>query len=294
MKNIGYVGLGVMGHGMVSNLIKKCDAGTIIWGYDVVENAMQAFRDVGGKTASCPAELYKNCSIIFMCLPTNDLVYNTAKEILPAAGKGTTIIDMSSTSPYISKELYQRAKEKDVNFLDCPVSGGKVGADAGALAIMCGGDKDIFDIIRPYLEMMGKTVTYMGGSGCGSTAKLANNIMVGIHLIAMGEAFAFAKKAGLDPATLFEAIRHGAAQSTVMDIKMPKILERDFSAAARIAVHLKDIDNALDMAQKLEVDLPITQLVKEQMDYMKDNGMINEDQCALVKYYENSMDVEVK
>ncbi|MPN23724.1 2-hydroxy-3-oxopropionate reductase [bioreactor metagenome] len=159
---------------------------------------------------------------------------------------------------------------------------------------MCGGDKDIFDIIRPYLEMMGKTVTYMGGSGCGSTAKLANNIMVGIHLIAMGEAFAFAKKAGLDPATLFEAIGHGAAQSTVMDIKMPKILERDFSAAARIAVHLKDIDNALDMAQKLEVDLPITQLVKEQMDYMKDNGMINEDQCALVKYYENSMDVEVK
>ena len=159
---------------------------------------------------------------------------------------------------------------------------------------MCGGDPETFEAVRPYLEMMGKTVTYMGPSGCGSAAKVANNMMVGIHLVAMGEAFAFAKKAGLDPKTLFDAIKGGFAQSAVMDLKVPKILERDFSATARIAVHLKDENNALEMAEHLGVDLPMTKIVKEQMEYMKANGMVDEDQCALVKYYEHTMGVEVK
>lgn len=159
---------------------------------------------------------------------------------------------------------------------------------------MTGGEKEIYDKVKPYLEMMGKTVTYMGPSGCGSTAKLANNMMVGIHLVAMSEAFAFAKKAGLDPQTLFGAIKDGFAQSAVMDLKVPKILSRNFSASARIAVHLKDINNAMEMADHLSVDLPMTKIVKEQMDYMKDHGMIDEDQCALIKYYEDAMGVEVK
>lgn len=119
-------------------------------------------------------------------------------------------------------------------------------------------------------------------------------MMVGIHLVAMGEAFTFAKKAGLDLKTLFDAIKGGFAQSAVMELKVPKILERDFSATARIAVHLKDENNALEMAEHLGVDLPMTKIVKEQMEYMKANGMVDEDQCALVKYYEHTMGVEVK
>ena len=129
-------------------------------------------------------------------------------------------------------------------------------ANGGTLVIMCGGEKEVFDEVRPYLLMMGKTATYMGPSGCGSTAKVANNMMVGIHLCAMGEAFAFAKKAGLDPQTLFDAIKGGFAQSAVMDGKVPKLLSRDFSASARIAVHLKDINNAMDVAAHLGVELP--------------------------------------
>ena len=148
--------------------------------------------------------------------------------------------------------------------------------------------------VRPYLLMMGKTATYMGPSGCGSTAQVANNLMVGIHLCAMGEAFAFAKKAGLDPQTLFDAIKGGFAQSAVMDGKVPKLLSRDFSASARIAVHLKDINNAMDVAAHLGVELPMTEIVKEQMDWMDARGMIDEDQCALAKYYEDAMGVEIK
>ena len=190
--------------------------------------------------------------------------------------------------------LHAAAVEKGFYLLDSPVSGGETGANGGTLVIMCGGEKEVFDEVRPYLLMMGKTATYMGPSGCGSTAKVANNMMVGIHLCAMGEAFAFAKKAGLDPQTLFDAIKGGFAQSAVMDGKVPQLLSRDFSASARIAVHLKDINNAMDVAAHLGVELPMTEIVKEQMDWMDARGMIDEDQCALAKYYEDAMGVEIK
>ncbi len=292
MKTIGYLGLGVMGYGMTSNLIQK--SGGPVYGYDPVLEARARFAANGGVALESAEELYRTCDIICECLPTNEIVRATVTDIMNTARPGTIIVDMGSTSPYIIQELHAQAKEKDIHLLDSPVSGGKTGADAGTLVIMCGGDLETFEAVRPYLEKMGKTVTYMGPSGCGSAAKVANNMMVGIHLVAMGEAFAFAKKAGLDPKTLFDAIKGGFAQSAVMDLKVPKILERDFSATARIAVHLKDENNALEMAEHLGVDLPMTKIVKEQMEYMKANGMVDEDQCALVKYYEHTMGVEVK
>lgn len=292
MKTIGYLGLGVMGYGMTSNLIHK--SGATIYGYDPVEALRGRFEENGGKAASSAKELYQICDVICMCLPTNEIVRATISEIISAAKPGTVIVDMGSTAPHIIQELHAMANEKGLHLLDSPVSGGKTGADDGTLVIMCGGERDVFDDVAPILQMMGKTVTYMGPSGCGSTAKLANNMMVGIHLLAMGEAFAFAKKAGLDPNLLFGAIRGGFAQSAVMDLKVPKILERDFSATARIAVHLKDANNALGVAEHLGVKLPMTEIVKQQMDWMKEHGMVDEDQCALVKYYEDAMGVTVQ
>ena len=292
MKTIGYLGLGVMGYGMTSNLIDK--SGTTVYGFDPVPALRERFAKRGGKALETGKELYETCDVIFMCLPTNAIVKATISEIMETAKPGTTIVDMGSTSPYVIQELHATAVEKGFHLLDSPVSGGETGANGGTLVIMCGGEKEVFDDVKPYLEMMGKTVTYMGPSGCGSTAKVANNMMVGIHLLAMGEAFAFATKAGLDPHTLFDAIKGGFAQSAVMDLKVPKLLSHDFSASARIAVHLKDINNAMDVAEHLGVDLPMTKIVKEQMDWMDAHGMINEDQCALAKYYEDSMGVEIK
>ncbi len=294
MKDIGYLGLGVMGYGMTDNLLKKCGTDTVVWGYDPVEAARERFAANGGRAAASAEELYQNCGIIFMCLPTNDILKATITAIMETARPGTTIVDMGASSPYMIQDLHAQAVKKGFDLLDAPVSGGKIGAGEGTLAIMCGGEKDVFDRVKPYLSMMGKTVTYMGASGCGSMAKVANNMMVGIHLLAMNEAFAFAKKAGLKPATLFEAIRGGFAQSAVMDEKVPKIIARDFEATARIAVHLKDMNNAMEMAEQMGVNLPMSRIVKEQMEWMKDRGMINEDQCALVKYYEDAMGVEVK
>ena len=294
MRNIGFLGLGAMGSGMTKNLIQKSGTELTIWGYDPVESARDRFAANGGKAVTDVRELYRICEVIFFSLPTNELLQSTVHEIMKTAKPGTILVDMGSTSPYLIQELYAIALERGFHLLDAPVSGGKSGADEGTLVIMCGGERDVFDRVRPYLAMMGKTVTYMGKSGCGSMSKVANNMMVGIHLAAMGEAYALAAKAGLDPRTLFDAIHSGFAQSAVMDQKIPKVLARDFEATARIAVHYKDIHNAMDMSTKLGIDLPLTRIVEEQMDWINENGLINEDQAAMVKYYENTMDITIK
>lgn len=125
----------------------------------------------GGKVLDDAKTLYKTCDIIFMCLPTNAIVKATITEIMETARPGTTIVDMGSTSPYVIQELHAAAVEKGFHLLDSPVSGGETGANGGTLVIMCGGEKGVFDEVRPYLLMMGKTATYMGPSGCGSTAQ---------------------------------------------------------------------------------------------------------------------------
>ena len=260
MKTSGYLGLGIMGYGMTSNLIDK--SGITVYGFDPIPALRERFEKRGGRATADAAELYRACDIIFMCLPTNAIVKNTITDIMNTARPGTIIVDMGSTSPYVIKELHATAQKKGFHLLDSPVSGGETGANGGSLVIMSGGEKEVFEEVKPYLLMMGKSATYMGPSGCGSTAKIANNMMVGIHLLAMDEAYAFATKAGLDPKTLFDAIHGGFAQSAVMDLKVPKILSRDFSASARIAVHLKDVNNAMELAEHLGVEIPMTKIVK--------------------------------
>lgn len=291
MKKIGYMGLGVMGYWMSVNLMEK--SGCSIYGFDPVPALMDRFTQKGGTAAKSPSEIYETCDIIFFCLPTNEILKNTVTEAIEAGKPGTILVDMGSTSPKVIRELHEKALEKGISLLDCPVSGGEQGAKDGSLVIMCGGEQEAFEKAENYLRMMGKTVTYMGASGNGSTSKVCNNMMVGIHLLAVGEAFTFAKKAGLDPARLFGAIKDGFASSAVMSVKVPKILKRDFIPSARIAVHYKDIKNAMELADYLDTKLPMTELVKEQMDWMNERGMINEDQCALVKYYEDAMQEEV-
>ena len=289
---IGFLGMGVMGLPMAKNVVKK--SGCQVLGYDVAQKQLDSFAAAGGTPVTDPAEIYKQCDVILQILPTHPIIRNSVEQAVRYGKPGNIIVDLSSTAPDIILELNETAKAAGMFLLDSPVSGGETGANGGSLVIMSGGEQEVFEEVKPYLLMMGKSATYMGSSGCGSTAKIANNMMVGIHLLAMDEAYAFATKAGLDPKTLFDAIRGGFAQSAVMDLKVPKILSRDFSASARIAVHLKDVNNAMELAEHLGVEIPMTKMVKEQMDWMYDHGMIDEDQCALVKYYEDAMDVEVK
>ena len=142
MKTIGYLGLGIMGYGMTSNLIDK--SGITVYGFDPIPALRERFEKRGGKATADAAELYRACDIIFMCLPTNAIVKNTITDIMNTARPGTIIVDMGSTSPYVIKELHATAQKKGFHLLDSPVSGGETGANGGSLVIMSGGEKEVF------------------------------------------------------------------------------------------------------------------------------------------------------
>ena len=292
MKKVGFIGMGIMGLPMATNILKK--SGCSVVGFDVVEASRIKFAEAGGFTVADIQEVYENCDVIFLCLPKNELVESAVKEIIAHGKKGTIIVDFSSTFPGVIRKLYPEVKAADMSLIDSPVSGGEIGAVAGTLVVMCGGDKEVFDEVEDLIGCVGSRVTYMGASGCGDVAKLANNMIVGCNLIAVSEAYAFAVKAGLDPEVLFNAIKDGFAQNAVMDVKVPKIISRDFSASARIAVHQKDMKNAAQLAKDMDVDIPMSALVLHYMNRMDEAGLINEDQCALVKMFEQDMGIEVK
>lgn len=292
MKKVGFMGMGIMGLPMATNIMKK--SGCSVLGFDVMEAARERFAANGGKATGNAEEIYAQSDVIFLCLPKNELVDQTVREIITKAKPGTIIVDFSSTAPGVIRTLFPLVKAAGMELLDSPVSGGESGAIAGTLVVMSGGEKETFDKVKNLLYCVGATVTYMGGTGCGCVAKLANNMIVGINLVAVGEAYAYAAKAGLNPAVLFAAIKDGFAQNAVMDAKLPKILSRDFSPSARIAVHYKDMKNAMQLAEEMGVEIPLSAIVLDHMRQMDEMGLINEDQCALVKIFERDMNVEVK
>ena len=289
MKKIGFLGLGVMGLPMAKNLLKK--SGCEILGYDVVEKQRESFIAAGGTVAE-PEEIYTTCDVIMQILPTHAIIRDSVEKAVRYGKPGRVIVDLSSTAPDIILELYKLAKDAGMYLLDSPISGGNPMAIAGTLAIMTGGDREAFEEVKPLLECMG-TPVYVGGPASGSFTKLVNNMVAGAYLVAMAEGYAFAAKAGIDLQTTFEATRGGFAGGPLYDNKIPKLIHRDYEPGARVAVHRKDILNAKHYAHHLGVDTPMTDVVLQVMDWMNDNGHIDEDQIAMVKYSEDKMGVTV-
>lgn len=292
MKKVGFIGMGIMGLPMANNLVSKGNIS--VTGFDVVESRREIFEKNGGISVDNTDAIINSCDIIFLCLPTNDLVRLNIQQIIDTGKKDAIIVDLSSTSPNVIREMYLKCKKAGIGLLDSPVSGGEAGAIAGTLAIMCGGDKNVFDEVEHLLHYIGKAVTYMGGTGCGAVAKLANNMIVGCNIGAVGEALAFAVKAGLDPTTLYNAIKDGFAGSAVLDSKAPKIISRNFEASARMAVHQKDLINAVKLAEELNIEIPLSKMILDYMNEMEEDGKVNEDHCAIAKVYEKRMGVEIK
>jgi len=287
---IGFLGMGVMGLPMAKNVVQK--SGCEVLGYDVVEKQRRAFGEAGGTLVDNPVEIYKNCEVIMQILPTHPIICNSVEQAIQYGKPGNVVIDLSSTAPDIVLELYEKAKAAGIFLLDSPISGGNPKAIDGTLAIMCGGEREAFDKVKPLLECMGYPV-YTGGSASGSVTKLVNNLIGGATLVAIAEGYALAAKAGIDLQTTFEATRCGFAGGPLYENKVPKLIKRDYKPGARVAVHRKDILNAKRYAHKLGVDLPMTDVVLRVMDWMNDNGHIDEDQIAMVKYYEDKMGVHV-
>jgi len=294
MSVTGFIGLGIMGKPMSKNLIK---AGYDLLVYDVVQAAVDEVAAAGAQAASSVAEVAEKADVIVTMLPNSPHVQEVVlgpDGILANAKPGTVIVDMSSISPIISREVAAACAEKGVILIDAPVSGGEPKAIEGSLAIMAGGDEETFDRVKPMLEKMGTSVTLVGEVGSGNVTKLANQVIVALNIAAMSEAMTLATKAGVDPEKVYQAIRGGLAGSTVLDQKMPKVLSGNFAPGFRIELHIKDLQNALDASHAVNVPLPLTASVMEMMQMCKVAGEEKNDHCGLIKQYERFSGVEVR
>lgn len=294
MTKIGFVGLGIMGKPMAKNLVK---AGEDVTVYDFKQASIDELVNVGAKAAKSGKEAAQNADVIFTMVPNSPNVeaalFNEG-GIAEGLVAGNTVIDMSSINPLASQGFAKRLAKLNVDFLDAPVSGGEPKAIDGSIAIMVGGKKASFDKFKDLLGIMGGTVTYVGDVGAGNTTKLANQVIVALNIAAVSEGFSLAEKAGLDPELVFSAIRTGLAGSTVMDAKIPKIVNRDFAPGFRVDLHIKDLQNALDTSHSLNVSLPLTSEVMEILQVVKNDGNGLDDHSAIAKYYEKINDITIQ
>ena len=294
MKTIGFIGLGIMGKPMAKNLLK---AGHSLVVCDIMPAPVHELVQAGARAGASPKDVAARSDVIITMLPNSPevmaAVFGTngvAEGIRP----GSILVDMSSIAPAASKELATRLAPAGVTVLDAPVSGGEPKAIDGTLAIMVGGPQATFDQVQPILAKMGASVTLVGDIGSGNVTKLANQMIVALNIAAMGEAMVLATKAGTDPAKVFQAIRGGLAGSTVLDAKMPKVLAGNFQPGFRVALHIKDLANALNTAHELGVPVPLTSQVMEILQALKTDGKAQEDHCAIVRFYEGLAKVEVR
>lgn len=294
MKKIGFIGLGIMGKPMALNLIK---AGHQLTVFDINKEAVEAVAQAGAVPASSPLEIGDRSDIIITMLPANHHVKEVVlgeNGIIKTAKEGTVVIDMSSITPVVSREIASELEKKGIDMLDAPVSGGEPKAIDGTLAIMVGGKEEVFESVKDVLYGMGSAVTLVGGNGCGTTAKLANQVIVNLNIAAMSEALVLAAKAGIDVKKMYEAIRGGLAGSAVLDAKVPLILERNFVAGGRIDINLKDINNVMDTAHEIGVPLPLSSQLLEIFHALKVDGKASHDHGGIVQYYEKLANVEVR
>ena len=291
---IGFVGLGIMGKPMAKNLLK---AGYEVVAYYIVGEALEEVVSEGAESGESPKDVAQKTTLIITMLPDGpdvEKVVLGTNGVLEGAQSGSVIIDMSSISPIVAKNVYSECKKKGIELLDAPVSGGEPGAISGTSAIMVGGSKAVFDKYLPVMEVLGKSVVLAGDIGAGNITKLANQIMVAVNIAGMGEALVLAAKAGVDPSVVFEAVRGGLAGSSVLEAKGPMVLDGNFKPGFRIRLHQKDLNNALITAKELGVTVPLTGLVQQMITSLVNSGNLDNDHSAIVRFIEELSGTEAR
>lgn len=293
MAKLGFIGLGIMGVPMASHLI---NAGNEVY-LHTRSDIPQELLDIGGIACSNAYEVTNNAEIVFTMLPNTPHV----EEVLfgengcyEALCEGKYIVDMSTISPVETKEFAKKVNEKGAQYLDAPVSGGDVGAKNATLSIMIGAEENSFNYIKPYFELMGENITLVGPNGSGQITKLANNIVVALNIEAVSEALVFASKAGADPQKVKNALMGGFASSKVLDVHGQKMIDRAFTPGFKVELHQKDLNLALENAQKLGVSLPNTANTQQLFNACIARGEEKEDHASIVKSIENLSNHKVK
>lgn len=280
MEKIGFIGLGIMGKPMALHLLK---AG---YSLSVLEKNKAAGELVAAGARSFPDSrtIAQNSDVVITMLPDSPQV----EEIVLGPGgvaegirPGTLFIDMSTIAPATAGRIHEQLQKKGVEALDAPVSGGQAGAEAATLSIMAGGSEAAFARALPLFQVMGKNIVHIGASGAGQTTKACNQMIVGMTITAVAEAFALARKAGVDLAKMREALLGGFAQSRILDLHGKRIIDRNFAPGFRVKLHRKDMQIALQAGREFSVPLYGTAQVAAHMDALIAQGKGELDHSAI-------------
>jgi 3-hydroxyisobutyrate dehydrogenase-like beta-hydroxyacid dehydrogenase len=260
--NVAFLGIGLMGSRQAKRLL---DAGHSLTVWNRSREKAEALSAFGARVVDTAAEAVADADVVILMLENGRIVTDVlfSQGAAGALRPGAVLVDMSSIKPAEAQEHAKRLAERGVHHIDAPVSGGTLGAEQGTLAIMAGGESDIFDRVESILAIMGRPV-HVGPHGAGQLAKLANQIIVGVTIGAVAEALLLAQRGGADPAKVREALRGGFAESRILELHGQRMVERDFVTKGRSVTHLKDLDNALDAAERIDLDsLPYTALTAD-------------------------------
>ncbi len=293
---VGFVGLGIMGRPMCKNLLK---AGYEIIAYDpFAKQALDEVVEAGAARGESNADVASRSDVVITMVPNSPHVREAVfgkGGIAEGAKDGLDIIDMSSIAPLESKDIAAKCEERGIHMMDAPASGGEPKAIDGTLSIMCGGPSELFEKYKDLLGVLGASVVHCGDvNGAGNTVKLANQIIVAVNIAACAEAYSLSTMAGVDPEKVFAAIRGGLAGSTVMDAKVPMMMDGNFKPGFKIDLHIKDLNNALDTGHGLGTPMILTSSVQEMLQWLHNHENGQSDHSAILKYYEHITGVEVR
>ena len=283
MEKVGFIGLGIMGKPMALNLIKV--------GYSLVvsdkNQASDELAEAGATVLSGNREIAEQCDILITMLPDSPEVEEVVLGeggVIEGIKEGSLFIDMSTIAPSTAKSVYEKMQAKGVEALDAPVSGGQVGAESGTVSFMVGGSEQAFQRALPLFEIMGKNIVRIGEAGAGQTTKACNQIIVGMTIQAVAEAFTLAKKAGIDLKKMREALLGGFAQSRILDLHGQRIIDQNFDPGFKIKLHRKDMNIALQAGREFSVPLYGSAQVAAHMDAIlaQGNGELDHSAIALL------------
>jgi 2-hydroxy-3-oxopropionate reductase len=293
-QHIGFIGLGIMGRHMAGHLLA---AGNDVIVYDLMPEAMQALVTLGARDAVSPREVAARADLVISMVPDSPDVETLAlgpDGLIEADRAGLIYVDMSSISPGVAVRVAEALGEKGIRCLDAPVSGGEVGAQNAALSIMVGGPADLFAEVQPVLELLGKTITHCGPNGAGQTVKACNQIQVALNFVGLAEALVLGAKAGVDPAVIVKVLSGGYAQTRVMDVRGPRMIQGDFAPGFKSRFHYKDLNIIMATARDLHVALPATAVAHELFSAMLAQGYGDLDHSAVLKIVEGLAGIEAR
>jgi len=279
MKNIGFIGIGLMGFPMAKNLLKS---GYNLKAYNRSQDKADRLKEYGAEISLSIKDVVTNADVVITMLTDDAAVEKvmSSDEFISNIKEGATVIDMSSVNPVLTIKYSKKLKEKKINYLDAPVSGGTIGAEEATLAIMVGGDEETFKNCYELLKKMGNP-TLVGPVSSGQISKLANQIIVGVTIGAVAEAITLCEKSGTNPNKMIEALSGGWADSKILQTHGKRMIDKDFTPKGKTTTQLKDMTNIVNAGKAVETHLPISSLIKEMYKDLVADGHGNTDHSSL-------------